>query len=297
MATAPASKADTKRLADRPWQFRRPSGSMLVGRGCSRLAMMGSAMHNLGDPFDIVDVGDIGLDILSAGLDAVLHMLAGFQGVLETLSDPLFGVGSDGFGQLEKASGLILRQHRRSTAMIFQSHQLIGRFSVLENVLIGCLGKHSSLRTLLPLSRKEIKNALGCLDRLEILDKANERVDNLSGGQRQRVGIARGLVQNPRIMLADEPVASLDPVTSEKTLKLMKTICKEDGLTAIVSLHQLDLAIRFADRIVALCKGRVIYDGLPESLDNTHIEKIYRSKESQPAGESTTYGTSEKHAA
>jgi phosphonate transport system ATP-binding protein len=202
----------------------------------------------------------------------------------------------EGFGQLEKASGLILRQHRRSTAMIFQSHQLIGRFSVLENVLIGCLGKHSSLRTLLPLSRKEIKNALGCLDRLEILDKANERVDNLSGGQRQRVGIARGLVQNPRIMLADEPVASLDPVTSEKTLKLMKTICKEDGLTAIVSLHQLDLAIRFADRIVALCKGRVIYDGLPESLDNTHIEKIYRSKESQPAGESTTYGTSEKHA-
>jgi len=203
----------------------------------------------------------------------------------------------EGLGSLEKTSGLTLRQHRRSTAMIFQSHQLIGRFSALENVMIGCLGQYGPFRTLLPLPKKEKIYALECLDRLEILEKANDRVDNLSGGQRQRVGIARGLVQNPRIMLADEPVASLDPASSEKTLMLMKTICKEDGLTAIVSLHQLELAIRFADRIIGLCKGEVIYDGPPDYLEKTHIAKIYGSIDSKQMGENAKDRTSEKHAA
>lgn len=153
-----------------------------------------------------------------------------------------------------------LQRLRRHTAMVFQQHHLIGRQSVLANVLLGSVGARSAWASLLPFSQRERRQALECLDRVGLLDKARVRADQLSGGQQQRVGIARALMQRPGLLLADEPVASLDPVTAESVLGLLRGICVADGLTAVVSLHQLDLAKRFADRIVGLAAGRVVVD-------------------------------------
>lgn len=194
---------------------------------------------------------------------------------INLLNDPTAGrVEIDGLGTVNEVSSL-QRAHRRATAMVFQQHQLIGRHSALQNVLMGRLGHYHSLRTLLPFSRSDKEFALECLERVDLLDKALERVDKLSGGQQQRVGIARGLAQQPRILLADEPVASLDPATSNKVLSLLHRICREDGLTAIVSLHQVELAQAYADRIVGLADGRVVFDGPVEALDRDTIEIIY----------------------
>lgn len=170
---------------------------------------------------------------------------------------------------------LLQRRHRRATAMIFQQHQLIGRHTALQNVLIGRLGHYHPLRTLLPFSPADKMLALESLDRVGLIEKALERVDNLSGGQQQRVGIARGLTQQPKIMLADEPVASLDPSTSDKVLSLLQHICREDGLTALVSLHQVELAKTYADRIIGLTEGRVVFDGTADALDGASVANIY----------------------
>ena len=168
-----------------------------------------------------------------------------------------------------------LRHHRRETGMIFQQHQLIGRVSVLGNVLMGRLGYHTALRTLLPLNAQEKRLALEALERVGLLDKALARADQLSGGQQQRVGIARALVQQPKLILADEPVASLDPATAERVLSLLHGICRADGLTAVVSLHQLDFARRFGERIIGLAAGRVVFDGPPDRLDDATAAHLY----------------------
>jgi phosphonate transport system ATP-binding protein len=159
--------------------------------------------------------------------------------------------------------------------MIFQQHQLIGRVSVLGNVLMGRLGYHTALRTLIPLNAQEKRLALEALERVGLLDKALARADQLSGGQQQRVGIARALVQKPKLILADEPVASLDPATAERVLTLLHGICRADGLTAIVSLHQLNFARQFGERIIGLAAGRVVFDGPPEALDDVTAARLY----------------------
>ena len=168
-----------------------------------------------------------------------------------------------------------LRWHRARTGMIFQQHQLIGRRTVLGNVLMGRLGHHSALRTLLPWSLAEKRMALTAIERVGLLDYALRRADQLSGGQQQRVGIARALVQQPSTILADEPVASLDPATAERVLAQLHGICRQDGLTAIVSLHQLDLARRFADRIIGIAGGAVVFDGPPDALGAAETARIY----------------------
>jgi phosphonate transport system ATP-binding protein len=159
--------------------------------------------------------------------------------------------------------------------MIFQQHQLIRRHTALQNVLLGRIGYHTTLRSMFPLPRAEQHIALECLERVGLLEKATERVDRLSGGQLQRVGIARALAQQPRLMLADEPVASLDPATSRRVLSQLKHICLEDGITTVVSLHQVDLAREFADRIIAIAHGRVVYDGSPNELSDALLQDIY----------------------
>ena len=164
---------------------------------------------------------------------------------------------------------------RSETGMVFQQHHLIGRLTVLANVLTGRLGYHGSLATLLPWSREEKERALAAIDRVGLLDRALQRADQLSGGQQQRVGVARALVQEPRILLADEPVASLDPATAERLLMLLRDICKSDGLTAVVSLHQLAFARRFADRIIGLAGGAVIFDGAPRQLSDEIAARLY----------------------
>jgi phosphonate transport system ATP-binding protein len=182
-------------------------------------------------------------------------------------------VAADGVGDI--AGRHALAGHRRRTGMIFQQHQLIGRLSALRNVLTGRLGYHGQLRTLLPLPRADRLIALECLDRVGLLDRALDRVDTLSGGMQQRVGIARALAQRPRLILADEPVASLDPATAAKVLELLHTICKADGITAIVSLHQVELALEVADRIVGIAHGAVVFDGPAAAFNAAQYRQIY----------------------
>jgi phosphonate transport system ATP-binding protein len=182
-------------------------------------------------------------------------------------------VSVDGIGDLGTRRNL--QAHRRRTGMIFQQHQLIGRASVLTNVLTGRLGYHSGLRTLLPPARSEKMMALEAIERVGLIDHALRRADQLSGGQQQRVGIARAIVQQPTLVLADEPVASLDPATADRVLSLLHGICKSDGITAIVSLHQLEFARRYSDRIVALAQGAVVFDGPASRLGKSEVTKIY----------------------
>jgi phosphonate transport system ATP-binding protein len=168
-----------------------------------------------------------------------------------------------------------LRKHRRSTAMIFQQHQLIKRYSALKNVLTSRIGYYSVMRSLFPPKKDDILLALHCLERVGLLDQAQTRVDALSGGQQQRVGIARALCQGPRLILADEPVASLDPATAHHVLTLLRDICKEDGITAVMSLHQVDLALTFGDRIVGLSGGHITFDLTPSMITEQDLEELY----------------------
>lgn len=168
------------------------------------------------------------------------------------------------------------RRHRLTTAMVFQSHQLLPRWTALANALVGAIGRRPLLSGLLPPPRAELALAIDALDRVGLAAKARTRVDHLSGGERQRVGIARALVQRPTLVLADEPVASLDPATAGQVLDLLRTICRQDRLTALVSLHQVELAKRVADRVVALAHGRIVFDGPPETLSLGAETDIYR---------------------
>ena len=176
-----------------------------------------------------------------------------------------------------------LREHRRQTGMIFQQHHLIGRLTALENVMLGCVSVHGALRSLFPLPRTDRVLGLQSLERVGLLERALDRADELSGGQQQRIGIARAMAQRPLIVLADEPVASLDPTTGAKVLADLHRICREDGITAIVSLHQVDLARRFADRVIGLANGRIVFDGPASQLGQPTLDQIYLAAPSQMA--------------
>lgn len=169
----------------------------------------------------------------------------------------------------------VLRTHRKRTGMVFQQHQLIGRLSALDNTLTGRLGYHGALRSLFPPSRADKLIALESLARVALLQYALTRADQLSVGQQQRVGVARALAQRPRIMLADEPIASLDPAAASQVLSLIHDICKADGIAAVVSLHQVELARRFADRIIGIHAGSVAFEGTPAALGPAALERIY----------------------
>lgn len=168
-----------------------------------------------------------------------------------------------------------MRSHRRASSMVFQQHQLIGRLSALQNVLLSRVAEYSFFRSLLPLPENERRWGLECLKRVDLFDKALSRCDVLSGGQQQRVGVARALAQRPRQILADEPVASLDPASSERVLKLLENICRQDSIPAVISLHQLGYAREFADRIIGLSGGEVVFDGRSADLDEHALERIY----------------------
>ena len=160
--------------------------------------------------------------------------------------------------------------------MIFQQFNLVKRSSVFANVLAGRLGYRSTWRTIASRpSRLDVAQAFENLGRVGIADKAFGRADALSGGQQQRVGIARALMQEPLLMLADEPVASLDPATSHSVMKYLEEINKKDGITVICSLHFLSLARRYGTRVIALKDGRVAFDGKPADIDERRFKEIY----------------------
>ncbi len=169
-----------------------------------------------------------------------------------------------------------LRLVRRKVGMIFQQFNIVKRLSVIENVLSGGLGYQSSLKSCLRLfSEEERERALINLKRVELLGHAYKRADELSGGEQQRVAIARTLMQNPAIILADEPVSSLDPKLSRVILDILKRVCLEDGITALVSLHTLELTREYADRVVALKRGQISFDGPIKDLTEPMVQKIY----------------------
>ncbi|MFG0250700.1 MAG: phosphonate ABC transporter ATP-binding protein [Phycisphaeraceae bacterium JB051] len=178
-----------------------------------------------------------------------------------------------------------LREHRRHTAMVFQMHQLILRQSAVKNVMVGMLATQRAYQSLLPNSKANLQWAMQCLERVDLLEKARTRCDQLSGGQRQRVGIARALAQRPRYLLADEPVASLDPGTANKVLSLIQKVCHQDHITAIVSLHQVELARAYAQRVIALADGQVIFDGPPNELSDDHLSRIYKTQQTVNASD------------
>jgi phosphonate transport system ATP-binding protein len=177
---------------------------------------------------------------------------------------------------ITKASQEEMRRIRRKIGMVFQHFNLVHRSKVITNVLAGRLGYVNPAWSLINRFPKEdINKAKEQLARVGIPDKADSRADELSGGQQQRVGIARALMQDPEMILADEPVASLDPVLAHSIMKHLEQINKEDGVMVLCSLHFLDLVHRYADRVVALNEGRVVFEGLPEEIDDEKFKEIY----------------------
>lgn len=174
------------------------------------------------------------------------------------------------------ASGKELRHIRRDIGMIFQNFNLVKRSSVIRNVLSGRVGYHSTMRTLLGLFPKEdVELALQALERVNIKEKAYVRADQLSGGQQQRVSIARALAQEAKIILADEPVASLDPLTTRQVMDDLKRINQELGITTIVNLHFIDLARAYATRIIGLRAWEVVFDGPVGEATDEVFSHIY----------------------
>lgn len=169
-----------------------------------------------------------------------------------------------------------LRLLRREIGFVFQDYNLIGRSSVIENVLIGRLGYKSSLKSIFGIfSDDDYKRAAKALRQVGLGDKMFQRADNLSGGQKQRVAIAKTLCQRPKIVLADEPVASLDIATSQNIMEYFKKVNEKKNMTIIINLHDVNLAKKYCDRIVALKKGKLIFDGGPGEIDDELLTKIY----------------------
>jgi phosphonate transport system ATP-binding protein len=177
-----------------------------------------------------------------------------------------------------------LRRIRRRIGMVFQHFNLVHRSKVLTNVLAGRLGYVNPAWSLINrFPGSDVDHAIRQLDRLGIADKADQRADELSGGQQQRVGVARAMMQDPEMILADEPVASLDPVLAHSIMQYLEQINKQDGMTVLCSLHFLDLVHRYADRAIALNEGRLVFDGLPKEIDDAKFKEIY-GKEAERVG-------------
>ncbi len=174
------------------------------------------------------------------------------------------------------ASTRDLRELRRRMAMIFQQFNLVRRSSVLTNVLSGRLGYVSPwLSAVHRFARSDVQAALANLERVGIPEQAYKRADELSGGQQQRVGIARALMQGPELLMADEPVASLDPATANSIFRYLEEINRQEGVTVLCSLHFLSLARRYGTRILALKDGKLVFEGLPSEIDEARFKEIY----------------------
>jgi len=212
-----------------------------------------------------------------------------------TLLRCMNGLNQPDSGQLQVGGIDLMRRHSRRelachVAMVFQHHNLVQRLSVRKNVLTGRLGQVGTLASVLQLFRQsDIALADACLQRVGLAHKADERTEALSGGQMQRVGIARALAQQPKLILADEPVASLDPKTARSVLQYLRDATRELGIAVVCNLHQVDYAREFGDRIVGLSQGRMVFDGVPAMLDEAALNAIY-SGELQPAGHAADQG-------
>ena len=177
----------------------------------------------------------------------------------------------------EKINNNNLFEVQKKTGMIFQEFNLVNNLSAINNVLTGLLNSSSKFFSMFYLFTKDQKlEALKSLETVGLLEKAYERVDELSGGQRQRIGIARAIIKKPKLLLADEPVASLDPKAADLIMSLLKKINKEFNITVICNLHQVDLASKYSDRVVGLLDGEIMFDKTPSNINKISIGEIYK---------------------
>ena len=181
-------------------------------------------------------------------------------------------------------SGKSLRRFRRGIGMVFQSFNLVTRTTVIRNVLSACVPDMPFWRVLLGTFRKADKlKALECLEKVGILDKAYMRADQLSGGQQQRVALARTLAQDPGIILADEPVAALDPVSARQVMQDFVRVNREMGITILLNIHHVELALEYADRVIGIRAGKIVYDGPSSQVDQGVLDAIYGERDAGEA--------------
>lgn len=220
------------------------------------------------------------LDFGGTGLTAVIGASGTGKSTLlrcvNRLVEPTAGQIVFGGRDIVPLGGRALREARREIGMVFQEYNLVERLSVMENLLSGRLGYMPAWKAWLRrFPQADIDRAFQLLDQVGLAAQAHQRADALSGGQRQRVGIARALMQRPRLLLADEPTSSLDPRTAVEIMALMRDLGRDLGIPVIVNMHDVDLARRFADRIVGLAGGRLVFDGPAADLDDAALTTIY----------------------
>jgi len=212
-------------------------------------------------------VGVIGRS--GAGKSTLLRMI-------NRLETPTSGAIRYGDIDVTRLKGAALANWRARCAMIFQQFNLVGRLDVLTNVLVGRMNRVSTLRSVLQLwSEDDVALALSALEQLDIAGLASQRADSLSGGQQQRVAIARALVQEPELILADEPIASLDPRNTRVVMDALQRINRHHGITVLCNLHSLDLARGYCDRLIGMAAGRVVFDGAPAELTDAVARDLY----------------------
>jgi len=223
---------------------------------------------------------DISLDIEGADITAIIGpsgtgkstLIRCINRLVEPTSGAILFEGRD----MVKLSGSELRQARSRIGMVFQEYNLVERLSVMENLLTGCLGKTPAWKALLrKFEPEDIRGAWEMLEVVGLTGFANARADSLSGGQRQRVGISRAVMQHPALLLADEPTSSLDPKTSVEIMELLTRVATSKNIPVIINMHDVELAKRFANRIIGMAGGRVVYDGPPSGLDDDILKQIY----------------------
>ena len=223
---------------------------------------------------------DISLTVAGSGITAVIGPSGTGKSTLirciNRLVEPSSGEILFEGGDLVKLDRAGLRRARSRIGMVFQEYNLVERLSVMENLLTGRLGYTSALNGWLRrFSKDDIRRAYEMLQVVGLQDFANQRADSLSGGQRQRVGISRAVMQQPALILADEPTSSLDPKTSVEIMELLLRVAKSNNIPVIVNMHDVELARRFATRIIGMAGGQVVYDGAPDGLDDAMLKTIY----------------------
>lgn len=239
--------------------------------------------YRVGEPV----LKNINLEIEASGLTAIIGPSGTGKSTLirciNRLIDPTAGQIKLRGEDLAQLKGKSLREARCRIGMVFQEYNLVERLTVMENVLCGKLGRLPIWRPLLrKFSEEDIFRAFELIDSVGLSQEfASRRADALSGGQRQRVGIARALMQEPGLILADEPTSSLDPKTSVEIMELLNQVSKERDVPVIVNIHNVDLARRFASRIIGMSAGQVVFDGPPDALQDKHLNEIYGGEDWQ----------------